>query len=189
MTAPSKTVRSMRADSVTSHADSSQPPALEHEIGEILMLMTRDFQHRLDSDLAARGVCGVGARHRSVFLYLGRNGPSRAVDLAHAAGIRPQSMMQAIHELEAMGLVIRSIDPLDSRAKLIQFSDAGERLIEELRISTEAVWRQYSALLSEHELSAAFTALKRLVASRSVTGPQAVASPPSPPQSTSRESS
>ena len=165
----------------------SQPPALDHEIGEILMLMTRDFQQRLDQDLTARGVRGVGVRHRSIFLHLGRNGASRAVDLASAAGIRPQSMMSAIHELEAMGLVTRSTDPQDSRAKLIQFTAAGTRLIEELRVSTETVWRQYSALLPEPELAAAFMALKNLLASRSTPGRQTESEALSPPRPLSLE--
>ncbi|MBT6125037.1 MAG: hypothetical protein HOH70_07535, partial [Halieaceae bacterium] len=52
------------------------------------MLVARDFQRRLDSDLAARGILGIRHRHNDVFLYLGRNGPSRGVDLASAAGIR-----------------------------------------------------------------------------------------------------
>jgi hypothetical protein len=50
------------------------------------MLVARDFQRRLDSDLAARGILGIRHRHNDVFLYLGRNGPSRGVDLASAAG-------------------------------------------------------------------------------------------------------
>jgi DNA-binding MarR family transcriptional regulator len=116
------------------------------------MLMAMDFQQRLDSDLNARGVQGIGARHRAVFLFLGRNGASRAVDLAEAAGIRPQSMMKIVHELESLGLVERREDPTDSRAKLIDFTESGRRLIAELSRSTETVWQQYAKILGKGAL-------------------------------------
>ena len=94
-------------------------------LGQALMLAGRDFQSRLDRDLQRRGVRGIGARHRAIFLHLGRHGASRAVNLARAAGVRPQSMMKIIHELESLGLLERRADPDDSRAKLVDFSDGG----------------------------------------------------------------
>lgn len=121
-------------------------------LGQTLMLIGRDFQRRLDKDLATRGVPGIGTRHRAVFLFLGRNGASRAVDLAQAAGIRPQSMMKVVHELEAMKLVERRPHPDDSRAKLIDFTKAGRDLIKELSRSTEMVWQQYAEILSDKAL-------------------------------------
>lgn len=136
---------------------------LPQEIGQILMLLTRDFQARLDADLRERGVAGVGARHRAVFLFLGRNGASRAVDLAESAGIRPQSMMKIVHELEAMGLVERRTDPADSRAKLIDFTARGRAFIAELSRSTATVWRQYAALLGKSRAVETFENLKTLL--------------------------
>lgn len=127
------------------------------------MLAGSDFQQRLDRDLRARGVSGIGARHRSVFLFLGRNGASRAVDLAHAAGIRPQSMMKIVHELEHMELVERRADPSDSRAKLIDFTPQGRQLIAELSRSTETVWRQYAAILGEDALQQTFQHLNTIL--------------------------
>lgn len=124
-------------------------PEPRREIGQLLMRLTQDFQHRLDADLARRGVAGIGRRHRRVFLHLSRRGPCRSVDLAAAAGIRPQSMMTIVHELEALGFVQRSADPDDSRAKRIALTAAGRRLIAELSRSTATVWRQYAKLAGE----------------------------------------
>jgi DNA-binding MarR family transcriptional regulator len=72
-------------------------------------------------------------------------------------------MMKIIHELEALGLVRRSTDPADSRAKLIEFTDAGGELIAELSESTKTVWRQYVRLIGAHELTSIFTSLRRLL--------------------------
>jgi MarR family transcriptional regulator for hemolysin len=146
-----------------SRRDSKDP--LPKELGQVLMLTARDFQRRLDEDLRQRGVEGIGARHRSVFLFLGRHGPSRAVDLAAAAGIRPQSMMKIVHELESMGLLERRRDPSDSRAKLIDFTAAGRAFIRELTRSTQTVWRQYAQILGEPTLRNTISQLKTLSSS------------------------
>ena len=138
------------------------PLRLQQELGQILMLAANDFQQRLDADLHARGIEGIEARQRWVFLHLSRFGPSRSVELAQAAGIRPQSMMAIIHELEDLGLVTRETDPRDSRAKLIDVSKRGGYLLEELTRSTETVWRQYAKLAGANNLRKAISTLKHL---------------------------
>lgn len=140
------------------------PDDLPHQLGETLMLMTRDFQRRLDEDLRKRGVNGVGQRHRSVFLHLGQLGPSRSVDLAEAAGIRAQSMMAVVHELEDLGLIERRQDPSDSRAKLISFTAEGQHFIRELKQSTQTVWKQYAGFIGEEELRRSFGTLQHILA-------------------------
>ena len=133
-----------------------------HELGQTLMMVLRDFQQRLDADLAERSVRGIRARHRKVFMHLERNGAIRSVDLAEKVGVRPQSMMKTVHELEALGLVTRSADPRDSRAKLVAFTKEGQTLIDELARSTETVWKQYAALVDENELEQATQLLYKL---------------------------
>lgn len=139
---------------------------LKQELGQILMLMATDFQTRLDADLLSRGVDGIRNRHRAVFLHLGRFGPSRSVDLAQAVGIRPQSMMVVIHELEQMGLIERRPDPADSRAKLIDFTPGGKQFITELGRSTEDVWDQYATVLGADRLQSTICALQTILAHR-----------------------
>ena len=106
---------------------------------------------------------GIRARHRAVFLHLGSFGPCRSVDLAEAAGIRPQSMMKIIHELEAAGWLERRPDPADSRAKLIEFTWDGERLIAQLTQSTERVWQEYADLFGERKLTQLMGSLDSLL--------------------------
>ena len=139
------------------------PTPLPQEIGRTLMLMAGDFQSRLDADLEARGVQGISQRHRIIFLHLGQHGASRSVDLAQAAGIRPQSMMVIIHELEDMGLIERRPDPRDLRAKLIDFTASGRQLIKELTRSTETVWGQYRDIAGKEQLQNIFEGLNSLL--------------------------
>jgi MarR family transcriptional regulator for hemolysin len=139
------------------------PSPHSDEIGLVLMLLTQDFQRRLDADLHSRGIPGIGARHRLVFLHLSRHGAGRSVELAQEAGVRPQSMMKIVHELEELGLVERGPDPQDSRAKRIVLTAAGQRLVRELRRSTETVWTQYAALAGEPFLEATFQGMQKLL--------------------------
>ena len=140
------------------------PLVEKHELGQLLMLTLQDFQRRLDRDLADSGFPGVRYRHRALFMHLDRFGASRSVDLAEAAGIRPQSMMKIVHELEELGLISRRADPADSRAKLIEFTREGERLIQQLTQSTERVWQQYADLMGEKELKKTTSSLGKLLA-------------------------
>lgn len=140
-------------------------PAIEkHELGQLLMLALQDFQRRLDRDLEQSGFPGIRYRHRALFMHLDSHGASRSVDLAEAAGIRPQSMMKIVHELEGLGLICRRADPADSRAKLIEFTAQGQRLIEQLTTSTERVWAQYAGLVGENELGRLMGSLHTLLA-------------------------
>jgi DNA-binding MarR family transcriptional regulator len=134
----------------------------KHELGQTLMMALRDFQRRLDEDLSQRGVRGIRARHRKVFVHLNHNGASRSVDLAEKVGVRPQSMMKTIHELEELGLISRIADPLDSRAKLVEFTAKGQSFIDEFTRSTVTVWEQYAAGLDEQELEQAMRLLQKL---------------------------
>ncbi len=128
-----------------------------------LMLALEDFQRRLDTDLANNGFPGIRRRHRMVFRHLATHGPSRSVDLAAAVGIRSQSMMTIVHELEELGWVNRSVDPGDSRAKLIAFSAQGEELLRQLDASTQVVWKQYADQLGVDALETLLESLRLMV--------------------------
>jgi len=139
------------------------PSFEKHRLGQTLFMLQQDFQRRLDADLAEHGFEGIRSRHRVVFMHLARHGASRSVDLAAAAGIRAQSMMKIVHELETLGLVKRREDPDDSRAKLIEFTTRGQAHIEVLTQATEAVWNQYAQLIGHSELNKSFNTLTQLL--------------------------
>ena len=139
------------------------PHPARHELGQTLMLALEDFQTRLDRDLDKKGFPGIRHRHRAIFMHLNRHGASRSVDLAAAAGIRPQSMMKIVHELEELKLVTREADPEDSRAKLIEFTAGGKKLIAQLTESTEAVWQQYAQLVGARKLESSMATLRELI--------------------------
>ncbi len=89
----------------------------------VLQLMAASAQAPLAlSNLAARDK--VGAAHIHITRHLPLDG-ARLTELAQAAGLTKQSMGDLVDQCEAWGLVTRSADPLDARARRIAFTPAG----------------------------------------------------------------
>ena len=74
------------------------------------------------SNLAARGQ--VGAAHLHIPRHLDLQG-SRLTDLAARAGMTKQAMGALVTQCEAWGMVTRDSDPIDARARKVQFTAAG----------------------------------------------------------------
>jgi len=89
----------------------------------VLHLMSRDTEVPLAlSNLAAREK--ISAAHIHITRHLALEG-SRLTDLAQSAGVTKQGMGELVNQCEAWGLVERTDDPRDSRAKIIRFTDTG----------------------------------------------------------------
>ena len=74
------------------------------------------------SNLAERGQ--VGAAHVHITRHLAQEG-SRLTDLAQRAGMSKQAMGTLVNQCEAWGMVQRTDDPGDARAKRVQFTAIG----------------------------------------------------------------
>ena len=74
------------------------------------------------SNLAARAQ--VSAAHIHITRHLALQG-SRLTELADQAGMSKQAMGDLVDQCEAWGLVVRTPDPRDARARLVQFTPSG----------------------------------------------------------------
>jgi DNA-binding MarR family transcriptional regulator len=90
--------------------------SLAHDLRETLGRLVR----RLRAEPGSLPVA-----HSIVLARLDREGPAGTSDLAGAERMRPQSMAQTIHDLEAAGLVSRRPDPDDGRRALVELTPAG----------------------------------------------------------------
>jgi DNA-binding MarR family transcriptional regulator len=94
------------------------------------------------SNLAARAQ--VSAAHIHITRHLSLQG-SRLIDLAQSAGMTKQAMGDLVTQCEAWGLVQRTPDPSDARARRIVFTETGLawlRAFEQAVTQTEAEFRQ-----------------------------------------------
>lgn len=78
---------------------------------------------RINQAVAAAGH-PLHPAHAAVFINIDRAG-SRLTQLAAAADMTPQSMLELVDELDRLGYVKRVPDPTDRRAKLITLTDIG----------------------------------------------------------------
>jgi len=73
---------------------------------------------------------GVSLAKTKLLVYIQRNGPSRARDIADFFGFAPRTVTEGIDGLEREGLIAREPDPEDRRAKRIVLTDAGREAIQ-----------------------------------------------------------
>jgi DNA-binding MarR family transcriptional regulator len=110
----------------------------------VLQLMANNVDVPLAlSNLAARSQ--VSAAHVHVTRHLALAG-SRLTELAQRAGMSKQAMGDLVDQCEAWGLVTREADPLDARARRVQFTPTGLAWLQAFR---EAVAQAESEFRAE----------------------------------------
>lgn len=89
-----------------------------------------------DVVMVARRRAARSAQDTSVVALLAHlmaGGPLRAGDLAERACLDPSTVSRHLRVLEAEGCLVRTPDPEDGRATLLQVTPAGQRLVAEAR--------------------------------------------------------
>jgi len=112
---------------------------LANDFRERIRLGLRERDHRLQSS------------HAKVLVHLDIHG-SRLTDLAERAGISKQAMGKLIDELEKLGYVTRDSHS-DGRAKVIQFTRKGLKLLKDSGDIVDEVWSDYAKLFGERRLA------------------------------------
>ncbi len=95
-------------------------------INRMLLDAFRSVDRQIDAALEARGAADLSPRHATALVLIDKKGV-RLTDLAVRAGITKQAMMQVVNDLEKRGLVARSADPGDARAKTVSLTAKGQK--------------------------------------------------------------
>lgn len=110
------------------HLDPSDIAELERRkrasLGQLLLRSARLLDERAFSRLAQRGAPGVRRAHLALLPHIDLGG-TRLTDVAERARVTKQAVGQLVEELEAMGVVERTPDPEDRRAKRVRFTPSG----------------------------------------------------------------
>lgn len=108
----------------------------------VLQLMAHDPQVPLAlSNLAARQQ--IGAAHIHITRHLSLSG-SRLSDLAQSAGMSKQAMGDLVDQCEAWGLVLRTSDPRDRRARQVVFTDTGLQWLQAFHRAVSQAQAEFS---------------------------------------------
>ena len=116
-----------------------------------------------ESDVPARLALAVGRINRrlrasggdlsqgllSALATVAKSGPIRLAELAQRERISAPSITRLVFDLEAQGLVTRSVDPSDGRAFLIVVTDAGTAALQSARSARAETMRELLAQLGD----------------------------------------
>jgi DNA-binding MarR family transcriptional regulator len=113
------------------------------------------------SNLAARGQ--VSAAHIHITRHLAVEG-SRLTDLASAAGMSKQAMGDLVDQCAAWGLVTREPDPLDARARRVQFTPMGLAWMDAFRQAVAQAEGEFRAAVGDEVATVVALGLEAYIA-------------------------
>ncbi|MGH3532744.1 MAG: MarR family winged helix-turn-helix transcriptional regulator [Mycobacterium sp.] len=125
-------------------AKSSDLSADRQAVGQLLVRLLRQFRQDLAAPRAESGYGDIRDPHLQVFGNI-RMGGIRLTELAARAQLSLAATSELVNDLAALGYLTRRPDPDDGRAKLIDLSDRGRRLLADAgdRVADiEARWAQ-----------------------------------------------
>ena len=121
---------------------SRQPRARAEHVADRLHSASLHLLRALRVEDAASGLSAPRLSALSVVVF---GGPLRITELARAEQVSAATISRLVAALEADGLVRRKSDPLDARARLVEATPAGRRVLREGRR------RRIAALASQLE--------------------------------------
>lgn len=102
------------------HSQSLEP--LISTYGRLYLRMHRLFDRRMAAS-------GASLARTKMMMFIDREGPVRAADIAELFSLAPRTVTEALDSMERAGLVERSPDPQDRRAKRVTITDVGKSAI------------------------------------------------------------
>lgn len=95
---------------------------LSTEFSSLFLRMHRLLDRRMSAS-------GASLARTKMLMYVDRQGPARAADIAELFSLAPRTVTEALDGMERDGLVVREPDARDRRVKRISITPAGKRAI------------------------------------------------------------
>jgi DNA-binding MarR family transcriptional regulator len=135
----------------------------QQTITQLLHEAVRALEADLGPALEDRGAFELTATQARALLLVDRAG-TRLTELARRGGVTKQAMMQMIDDLQAVGCVRRTPDPLDARAKVVRLTAKGLRQRAAARKALQTVEGRLKRRLGAHHYEALRAGLEELAA-------------------------
>ena len=131
-------------------------------VGLLLRLLYQHYSEDIQAALRDAGFNDLGPAHANVFPFVGPEGITVS-ELARLAGVRKQTVAQAVEQLERMGYVERRPNPRDRRSRLVLLTERGESVKPVTHATAERVEKRWAQLTSPEELEAVRGSLLHLL--------------------------
>jgi len=133
------------------------PETIGFLVADVARLMRAEFDRRTGET----GLSLTPSEARAL-MNVARAGPVRQSALAERMGVEAMTLSTFLDRLEARGLVSRSTDPNDRRAKLVDVTAAAEPVLEQIVDIGTAVRADMAGGLSATQLDEFRTILKQI---------------------------
>ena len=108
-------------------------------LARLLLDAHRALGGELSAELEERGWADLRPSQAALLLNVDRRSGTRLTELARRGGVTKQAIMVLVDELEGAGLVRRTPDPEDGRAKVVRLTARGRTCAAECRRAVAAV--------------------------------------------------
>jgi DNA-binding MarR family transcriptional regulator len=132
---------------------------LAGEVADLVHAVAHLLRRRATRDLEPLGVTWAQVRALRV---VARHAPMRMSDLADHLRIARRSATSVVDELVDRGLVARTAEPGDRRAVVVEPTDAGRAVLDEVSRRRRDAIVEAAGVLDDDELRALHTLLRRL---------------------------
>jgi DNA-binding MarR family transcriptional regulator len=112
---------------------------MDSDLARLLLEAYRALASDLVAELEERGWPDLRVSQAALMLNVDRRSGTRLTELARRAGVTKQATMSVVDELEVRGLVRRTPDPEDGRAKVVRLTARGRSCAAECRRAVAAV--------------------------------------------------
>jgi MarR family transcriptional regulator for hemolysin len=122
-----------------------------NSLGFLLTDLSRLFRQTFEKVVGNAGLELTPGEIRALAQVARHSGARQAV-LADRMGVEPMTLSAYLDRLEAHGLIVRTTDPTDRRAKVISHTPAAETMFEQVRPLAMQVYAQMTAGIDEDNL-------------------------------------
>ncbi|CAM3811867.1 Transcriptional regulator SlyA [Pseudomonas reidholzensis] len=141
--------------------------ALHLQISSGMVVASRHWRRICHAALTGYGISEACAVPLLMIVRLGDG--VHQVAVANAAGLESPSLVRLLDQLCKAGLVCRSEDPLDRRAKALSLTADGRRLAESIEAELVRLRREVLQGISEADLEATLRVIRAFEAAGQVT--------------------
>jgi DNA-binding MarR family transcriptional regulator len=131
-------------------------------IGLLLRLLYQHYSEDIHAALHEAGFGDIRPTHANVFPFVPPDGISVS-ELARLAGVRKQTMAEAVDQLERMGYVERRPNPGDRRSRLVFLTERGASVKPVTHATAAKVEEHWAQLIGPEDLETLRAALLHLL--------------------------
>lgn len=144
-------------------AKSTDLPPERQAIGQLLVRLLHEFRVELAQPRAEAGYGDIRDTHLQIFGNV-RIGGIRLTELAARAQLSLAATSELVNDLVALDYLTRRPDPADGRAKLIDLTTRGARLMADAGDRVAAIESRWAALAGPRDFTQMCDTMQRLLA-------------------------